>query len=383
MKVGVQSTVEGRALDDSLVSALRLAAADTLGATLATEIGTFAAFNGVREGDVIKVVLHATAGCVTGAVGSGDCVASAIGAGLGELLGKPIAEAVSDQDQQTRLLAMIAGFSAVLATGDAGAVNAASGAATTTHRYNYLSHAEMLAQLNAERALAACADQSATCSPEERRGLQNEIDRLKTLDQLRDAELKLVCSSGNRWQCGQLLQQSYQAALSYQAAQGEANQRGMSLAEYVASVGGQSAADALLTEYKSIDRLRQEVSRTISGREAAELQAVLNGFGIGAAGGAVAAGGYIIATSAIPAAITCLQNPVCFNEMGIALAEASAGDALGGASLAPAISVASGMLVLRKGDEVVGVIEQATGKAVSLSDDVLANLGEPWRKGYK
>ncbi len=61
--------------------------------------------------------------------------------------------------------------------------------------------------------------------------------------------------------------------------------------------------------------------------------------------------------------------------MGIALAEASAGDALGGASLTPAISVASGMLILRKGDEVVGVIEQATGRAVSLSDDVLANLG--------
>ncbi|RLQ87359.1 hypothetical protein D8780_03180 [Notoacmeibacter ruber] len=61
--------------------------------------------------------------------------------------------------------------------------------------------------------------------------------------------------------------------------------------------------------------------------------------------------------------------------MGIALAEAWAGDALGGASLSPAISVASGMLVMRKGDEVVAVIEQATGKAVSLSDDILANIG--------
>ncbi len=54
------------------------------------------------------------------------------------------------------------------------------------------------------------------------------------------------------------------------------------------------------------------------------------------------------------------------------------------------------MLVLRKGDEVVGVIEQATGRAVSLSDDVLANLGaratnrgaggfydpQKWRQNY-
>ncbi|WP_147440272.1 hypothetical protein [Notoacmeibacter ruber] len=30
---------------------------------------------------------------------------------------------------------------------------------------------------------------------------------------------------------------------------------------------------------------------------------------------------------------------------------------------------------MRKGDEVVAVIEQATGKAVSLSDDILANIG--------
>ncbi|WP_162787256.1 hypothetical protein [Notoacmeibacter marinus] len=68
----------------------------------------------------------------------------------------------------------------------------------------------------------------------------------------------------------------------------------------------------------------------------------------------------------------------------------------GGASFAPAISVASGMLVLRKGDEVVGVIEQATGRAVSLSDNVLANHGakatnrgaggfydpQEWRQNY-
>lgn len=375
IRAGVDMTIGGVDPGKALENALRTAAAGTVGTVLANQIGDYAAFNGVKDGDIQKVVLHAVAGCAAGAAGSGDCVAGAIGSGLGELLGKPIAEAIPDPARQTALLSLIAGTAGALAGGSSDAVDAAAGAAATTHQNNYLNHVEMLAKIKAEQALAICKAQTASCSSDRQLELRKEVERLQALDQLRDAELKLVCATGNRWQCGQLLQRSYSAAMSYQAAQAEAKRSGMSLADYVASIGGQNAADAMLAEYKSIDEVRQEVSRIISRREAAELQTVLNSFGIGAAGGVIAAGGYIIATNAIPAAVGCLQNPVCFNEMGIALAEAAAVDALAGTTLTPAISVASGMLVLRKGDEVVAVIEQATGKSVKLTDDLLRNVG--------
>lgn len=71
-----------------------------------------------------------------------------------------------------------------------------------------------------------------------------------------------------------------------------------------------------------------------------------------------------VAIHAAPAALACMQNPLCLTEATVALGEAAAGDALGGASLVPAISVASGMLVLRKGDEVLAVINQTTGKPI-------------------
>jgi hypothetical protein len=51
--------------------------------------------------------------------------------------------------------------------------------------------------------------------------------------------------------------------------------------------------------------------------------------------------------------------------MGIAVAEAAAGEAFAGTTLAPAISVAAGALILRKGDQIIGAIDQATGLAKS------------------
>ncbi|OXT00496.1 hypothetical protein B7H23_10270 [Notoacmeibacter marinus] len=83
IKVGVQSTVEGRALDDSLVSALRLAAADTLGATLATEIGR--SYHTGQINKATQLIAHAALGCATGAVSSGACASGASGAVVGEV----------------------------------------------------------------------------------------------------------------------------------------------------------------------------------------------------------------------------------------------------------------------------------------------------------
>jgi len=82
IKVGVSTTVEGQPLDQSLLSALKLAAADTLGQSVATQIGV-AAKSG-RLDVATQLIAHAALGCATGAIATGDCVGGAGGAVAGE-----------------------------------------------------------------------------------------------------------------------------------------------------------------------------------------------------------------------------------------------------------------------------------------------------------
>lgn len=81
----------------------------------------------------------------------------------------------------------------------------------------------------------------------------------------------------------------------------------------------------------------------------------LNAFGLGAAGGAALATAYFGGQSLV----TCLANPICRTEISVAIAEASAGDALGGATLIPVI--VGGKVAVTYGDDVVGFIDEATG----------------------
>lgn len=359
IKVGVSTTVEGQPLDQSLISALRLAAADTLGQAVATEIGNIGVLNGLNEGDFSKILLHAALGCTTGAVASNDCLAGAIGGGLQEVLGKPISELLEDPATQTQVIALLSGGAAALAGAGASGIGAAAHAASTAHTYNYLAHDEMLAKLRAEDALGECHAQASTCTGPQMDQLQAEIDRLDALDTMRDTQLVLTCNYGNSVDCMRLMGEANRAVISYQTAQYNYETK----EQYLASLGVNFAG--MVGEYLEIDQLREEVSRQIYSREGQELSATLNAFGIGAAGGAIAAGGYVIAIEAIPAALGCFSYPVCFNQMGIAVAEAAAGDAFAGTTLVPAISVAAGALILRKGDQIIGAIDQATGLAKS------------------
>jgi len=83
IKVGVSTTIEGQALDQSLISALRLAAADTLGQVVASEIGVAAKNN--QTDKAAQLIAHAALGCATGAIAAGDCVGGAGGAVAGEV----------------------------------------------------------------------------------------------------------------------------------------------------------------------------------------------------------------------------------------------------------------------------------------------------------
>ena len=60
--------------------------------------------------------------------------------------------------------------------------------------------------------------------------------------------------------------------------------------------------------------------------------------------------------------------------MGLMVADATAGEAIGGASYGISFAVASGQLILRKGDQIVGVLDQATGRPIQLTEDGLQAL---------
>jgi len=89
--------------------------------------------------------------------------------------------------------------------------------------------------------------------------------------------------------------------LSYPAVHGQYAAR----EQYLASLGpnAREVFAGLSSEYQQIDQLRQTVSVVIGQREAAELAVHLRGLGLGAGAGATA-GGLLVASSAIPVALS-------------------------------------------------------------------------------
>jgi len=196
IRAGVNMTIGGEDPKTALANSFRLAAASTIGSVLANHIGNFAAFNGIKDGDIQKVVLHAMAGCAAAAVGSDDCLAGAIGAGLGELLGKPIAEAIPDPAQQTAFLSLIAGAAGALASRSASAVDAAAQAAATTHQYNYLNHEELQEAIANRNAMYECLRNLGwSCSQEELQILIEKDADFVELSQKNTRTLLHLCST--------------------------------------------------------------------------------------------------------------------------------------------------------------------------------------------
>ncbi len=77
---GVQTALEGGSLDKNFFNNLRIALSDTVGKSLAEEIGTAKAEGKIDT--VTQIVAHAGLGCLKGAVASGACTAGAVGGGL-------------------------------------------------------------------------------------------------------------------------------------------------------------------------------------------------------------------------------------------------------------------------------------------------------------
>ncbi|WP_375678895.1 MULTISPECIES: DUF637 domain-containing protein [unclassified Bartonella] len=78
----VQTALEGGSFDKNFFNNLRIALSDTVGKSLAEEIGTAKAEGKIDT--VTQIVAHAGLGCLKGAVASGACSAGAIGGAVGE-----------------------------------------------------------------------------------------------------------------------------------------------------------------------------------------------------------------------------------------------------------------------------------------------------------
>ncbi len=79
---GVQTALEGGSLDKNFFNNLRIALSDTVGKSLAEEIGTAKAEGKIDT--VTQIVAHAGLGCLKGTVASGACSAGAVGGAVGE-----------------------------------------------------------------------------------------------------------------------------------------------------------------------------------------------------------------------------------------------------------------------------------------------------------
>ena len=322
-----------------------------------------------KEGGNGPAILHAIAGGLLGGVTDFNGMLSGmLGGAMSAKLAPEIHKLVEQFVKDAGLTGSAADLMVKSITGSIlqglGAATGGTGAAYAGNAYqnNYLNHAEQLTKLKAEKALEDCQDKPGSCSEGEVKKLNDEVERLTQLDNLRDIQLILACSYRGQWECAQHLQSSYRALQSYLDAQEKFD----SAEAYTNALGVDP--NRMVQELVQIDKLRQEVKKVISRRDAQQIQSIINGLGIGAGGGVLAAGGYIFATEAIPAVVACTQNLACFNELGASLAEAAAGDALAGSTLV----AAAGNIILRKGDQIVSVIDTATGVRKSIDEFILS-----------
>lgn len=219
IKIGVQTTVEGQPLDQSLISALRLAAADTLGTSVATEIGK--AVHGGEIDTAAQLIAHAALGCATGTISAGDCAGGAVGAVSGEItaglyfseqqqqaFGEELANAISDgsltKDKADALIkdwrnrgisiASLAGGLAAAMAG--GTVDAGASAAGTAVENNFCGTGLCVAVVVLVLAALEVTDKV-----------------LIAKDAYDIADASLACNAGSQSSCDQALELAKQAAV--------------------------------------------------------------------------------------------------------------------------------------------------------------------------
>lgn len=309
------------------------------------------------EGSLGHVLLHGLAGCVAAEAQGADCAAGAAGGIAGAIYsgmqkaperGSYTSEAAyqaaynswhSQTMDQAQLVSLAAGY--LFSGGKAENVSVGTSVGTSAVTNNYLYHAEAQEKAALEDLLAQC-DVEGGCSVQERLQAEARLNEIKTLDSLRDAMLASACQA-NRLSSACLagIRDARLAVNSY--------------------LGTSDGYNRLWEDNAHAGRIA--TAFTGFGSDPA-LAAVLNGMGIGSAGGAAVAALFFGG----PATARCAMDTFCRAEAAKMAVDAVGTQFTGQLTMFP---VAGGaMLTLQAGGKVIGLLDEAnnlTYKAVGQS----------------
>ena len=175
----VDSVINGAPLGDNLKNGLVNAALTVVSQTAFKEIGDFGVKFGLPEGSLQKVAMHALAGCAIGQVGSGDCTAGAMAAGLQEFAGDAFAGVTKDPAKQAKLAGLIGALAVTLNGGDASAINTAASIGETANAFNRQLHTKEIIAIQEKAKELDGVDSLSAKEWEVRlgRAAQSELDR--------------------------------------------------------------------------------------------------------------------------------------------------------------------------------------------------------------
>ena len=357
---GLSSAVYGTDFGAGLVSGVTARAVSLALADIQTGIG------GLRlvEGSARHALLHGLAGCLAAEARGADCAAGAVG-GIAQSLHSGTLRAPEREDyaseaayraayaewrtaalETAELIGAAVGFLA--SSGEAANVLAAAEIAQSGTRNNYLNHEETVLRARSRLELEACEADPTTCSEAQVLELRGTIALLDSVDSARDIEYRNACKSAGAINCIAARKRYKSAQATFMDAnrtygnQGYLDEFGDIFGDIQAEFQSGLATDRAAME-AGIGRGEESTARN------------LQAFDYGAAGGAAVATAYFGGV----ALVNCISNPICRTQVSVAIAEAAAGDALGGATLVPVI--VAGRVALTQGDQVVGFIDEATG----------------------
>lgn len=367
----VSTVIEGGDLDDKLLASLRSGGVNALLGAVQTKIGDLTDGVGAKDLPVANMLAHAVAGGLAAEAAGGDFKAGAAAALASAVAANADLFTGLSKDQVSGVIQLLGGVAAVIASdGDADAVNQGAAIAESAALNNYLTHAnvkDMTAELKAcQTKVGGCSESEQIAIAQKWAAVALQNDKLLAATCADLACVDQALSQAVQWysaEASALRDLSPTAfnilhnAYSFQVLQPALDQVDRNIAfktEYdafaAANCAGLTAAacgDAFLVAWENVNNKLAFAEKT-----KLVLSVVLTG---GAAAAAVA-------PKAVQLIKSCVANPVCWNEVGIAVGDLAAGDALGGGTLA--VSVVGGKLAVSKAGEIVDLIDDKLGRLV-------------------
>ncbi|AXO14571.1 hemagglutinin repeat-containing protein [Thalassospira indica] len=374
LRSGISSVIGGTDFSDAIVANLRFAATDTLLSSTQTVIGDLTDGLGASDLPVANMVAHALAGGLAAQVLGNDFATGAVSA----LASASVANAGwfdgLEAHQISAISQLVGGVAALIAGGDGSEVGLGAHVAQSAAINNYLTHAnvnDMMSELRSCQASeGGCSDAeereiaykwlnvavgndktlAATCS--DLACVQAMLGQKVDLFSNKAAELQSLSPT-----VFSILHSGYSFEVLQPALdQIDANIRFREDYENYVDVkcGGVASAACAQSHYEAWENVNEKLE--VVDKAKLVLSVVV--------GGGMAAGPKMLQVLK-----NCATNVACLNELGITLVEAGAEVAAGGplAGSGGIAFAAGSAIVLKKGDEVLGVIDETLGHLTHLN----------------